>query len=138
MFKTLRSRLTMLATGITLAVSLLVCAVLYAGIRHSLYRQVDAFLAGEVMEFRAILSDASGDLEEVQHRIRAELGSRQRGDLAFRLVGEDGRVLLTSDAARTLPDQWSVPDNATSDPRYPHRVQRGDGRAHTDVQPVDD
>jgi two-component system heavy metal sensor histidine kinase CusS len=109
MLRTLRARLTALATGITLAVSLLVCATLYLGIRYSLYREVDAFLAGEVMEFRAILSAADGDLEDVQRRVQAELGSRQRGDLTFRLLCSDGHVLLTSDTTNALPDPWPVP-----------------------------
>ena len=114
MFRTLRGRLTALATGITLAVSLLVSVVLYLGIRYSLYREVDGFLAGEVMEFRAILAAAEGDLSEVQHRIRDELGSRQRRDLAFRLLDANGRVLLTSEAGDTghaLPDPWPLPDS---------------------------
>lgn len=115
MFNTLRARLTALATGITLAVSFLVCVALYLGIRYSLYREVDAFLAGEVMEFREILSATDGDLEDVQHRIRAELGSRQRGDLAFRLLDENGRVLLTSDTTHALPDLWSVPRKTAND-----------------------
>jgi two-component system heavy metal sensor histidine kinase CusS len=108
-FRTIRARLTALATGITLAVSLLVCAVLYAGIRYSLYHEVDAFLAGEVMEFRSILSEADRDLDDVQRRIRSELGSRQRGDLSFRLLDENGHVLLTSDASHGLPDPWTIP-----------------------------
>jgi len=109
MFRTLGGRLTALATGITLAVSLIVCVVLYIGIRFSLYREVDGFLAGEVMEFRTILSAVEGDLVHVQRRIRAELGSRQRGDLAFRLLAPDGSVLLTSDTKSTLPDSWPIP-----------------------------
>lgn len=109
MFRTLGGRLTALATGITLTVSLLVCAALYVGIRHSLYQEVDAFLAGEVMEFRAILTAPHGDLNDVQRRVRAELGSRQRGDLSFRLLDTDGRVLLTSDASNKLPDPWPIP-----------------------------
>lgn len=115
MFRTLGSRLTALATGITLAVSLLVCIALYLGIRHSLYHEVDAFLAGEIMEFRSILSAAGGDLDDVQRRIRAELGSRQRGDLTFRLLDVDGRVLLTSDPAHGLPDPWPVPTQPAAD-----------------------
>ena len=109
MLRTLRGRLTALAAGITLAVSLIVCVALYLGIRFSLYREVDAFLAGEVMEFRTILSAVEGDLADVQQRIRAELGSRQRGDLAFRLLASDGSVLLTSDTTNTLPSPWPMP-----------------------------
>lgn len=116
MFQTLGGRLTALATGITLAVSLLVCIVLYIGIRHSLYREVDAFLAGEVMEFRAILSAAGSELSDVQVRIRNELGSRQRGDLTFRLLERSGRVLLTSHGgAGGLPDPWPVPARPTTE-----------------------
>ena len=84
MFRTLRGRLTSLATGITLGVSLLVCTALYLGIRHSLYHQVDTFLAGEVMEFREMLSGAEGDLGDVRRRIRAEL-HRIESAMAFEL-----------------------------------------------------
>ncbi|MFO0838816.1 MAG: heavy metal sensor histidine kinase [Phycisphaerae bacterium] len=113
--RTLRSRLTALAAGTTFAVSLLVCVVLYLGIRHSLYHEVDTFLAGEVMEFRALLASAGGDLADVQRRVRAELGSRLRGDLHFRLLDEHGRVLLTSDPSNVLPDPWPVPARPASD-----------------------
>ncbi|HUU98069.1 MAG TPA: heavy metal sensor histidine kinase [Phycisphaerae bacterium] len=123
MLRTLRARLTALATGITLTVSLIVCVALYIGIRFSLHREVDAFLAGEVMEFRTILSAVDGDLVEVQRRVRAELGSRQRGDLAFRLLAPDGSVLLTSDTANTLPDPWPVPPQRPADPFF--RTERG-------------
>lgn len=115
MLRTVRARLTAFATGITLTVSLLVCVVLYIGIRFSLYREVDAFLAGEIMEFRTILSAAGGDLIEVQRRVRAELGSRQRGDLTFRLLAPDGKVLLTSDAMDALPNPWPVPPPPPAD-----------------------
>lgn len=87
----------------------LVSIALYLGIRHSLYHEVDSFLAGEVMEFRAILSAAHGNLDDVQRRIRAELGSRHRGDLTFRLLDTDGRVLLTSAPSNGLPDPWPTP-----------------------------
>ncbi len=110
MFRTIGARLTALATGITLAVTLLVSTAQYLGIRQSLYREVDAFLAGEVTEFAAILSSAGSDLEDVQRRIRAEVGSRHRGDLTFRLLDETGRVLLTSDALHRLPEHWPVPE----------------------------
>lgn len=109
MFRTIGARLTALATGITLAVTLLVSTAQYLGIRQSLYREVDAFLAGEVTEFAAILASAGSDLEDVQRRIRAEVGSRHRGDLTFRLLDETGRVLLTSDALHRLPEHWPVP-----------------------------
>ncbi len=115
MLRTVRARLTAFATGITLTVSLLVCVVLYIGIRFSLYREVDAFLAGEIMEFRTILSAADGDLIEVQRRVRAELGSRQRGDLTFRLLAPDGKVLVTSDAMDALPNPWPVPPSPPAD-----------------------
>jgi heavy metal sensor kinase len=123
MLRTLRARLTTLAAGITLAVSLIVCVVLYIGIRFSLYREVDTFLAGEVMEFRTILSAVNGDLVDVQRRIRAELGSRQRGDLTFRLLASDGSVLLTSDTTNTLPNPWPIPQQHPADPFF--RTEQG-------------
>lgn len=130
MLRTLGGRLTALATGITLTVSLLVCAALYVGIRHSLYEEVDAFLAGEVMEFRAILSAVHGDLGDVQRKVRTELGSRQRGDLTFRLLDADGRVLLTSDASNQLPDPWPVPARRPAGLLF--RTESGSGQAaHT-------
>lgn len=115
MFRTLGGRLTALATAITLGVSLLVCSALYVGIYHSLYGEVDSFLEGEVMEFRTVLSAADNDLQEVQHRIRIELGSRQRGDLTFRLLDDHGHVILTSDSSKRLPDPWPVPSRPASD-----------------------
>lgn len=115
MFQTLRARLTALATGITLAVSLLVCVALYFGIRHSLYQEVDGFLAGEVMEFRSILTSTAGDLDEAARQIRDELGSRQRGDLTFRLLTSDGRVIFSSAAQHPLVDPWPVPSIPPTD-----------------------
>ena len=114
MLRTLRGRLTALATVTTLVVSAVVCATLYLGIRYSLYDEVDAFLAGEVSEFRAMLA-GDENLDDVQQRIRAELGSRRRGDLTFRLLDAQGRVLLTSDPANRLPDRWPVPPRPTSE-----------------------
>ena len=118
MLRTLRGRLTALAAGITLVVSLIVCVALYVSIRFSLYREVDAFLAGEVMEFWTILSAAEGDFSEAQQRIRAELGSRQRGDLAFRLLAADGSVLLTSDTKNALPNPWPIPPGRPPGPFF--------------------
>ncbi len=131
MLRTLGARLTAWGTAITLAVSLLVCAALYVGIHYSLYREVDAFLAGEVMEFRSMLSAAGGDMEDVQRRIRNELGSRRRGDLTFRLLDADGRVLLSSDVpGRGLPDPWPLPARAAADMYF--RTERGSElAAHT-------
>lgn len=116
MLRKLGSRLTALATLITLVVCALACVALYLGIHYSLYREVDGFLAGEVAEFRAILSAADGDLAEVQQRIRAELGSRLRGDLAFRLLDDAGRVIVTSETGdEKLPDPWPAPPRPSGD-----------------------
>lgn len=114
MFRTLGARLTALAAGITLSVSLLVTTAQYLGIRHSLYHEVDAFLGGEITEFRAVLSAAGDNFEDAQNRIRAEVGSRHRGDLTFRLLNEKGEVLLTSDAQHRLPEPWPIPQRRPS------------------------
>lgn len=130
MFRKVGSRLTALATSITFVISLLVCAALYVGIRRSLHREIDTFLAGEVMEFRTLLAAAGGDFDDVQRRVRAELGSRQRGDLAFRLLDEQGRVLLTSDPSSGLPNPWPLPARPSTGMLF--RTERGSERAtHT-------
>ncbi len=97
-FRTLRGRLAALASAITFGVSLLVCILLYISLRFSLHREVDAFLAGEVMEFSEILR-SGGTLDDMESKIRREIGARPRGDLSFRLLTLDGDVLLSSDPA---------------------------------------
>lgn len=51
----------MFATAVTLTVCLMVCAALYTGLHISLHREVDAFLRGEVQEFKAVLIHEDDD-----------------------------------------------------------------------------
>jgi heavy metal sensor kinase len=109
-FRTVGARLTLWGAGISLLVCVLVCVLLYFGLRLSLVREVDGFLEGEVYEFRSILTEEEEEDEfpEVEREIRRELGSRLRGDLTFRLLDRNGRLLLTSDPQDPLPDPWTL------------------------------
>jgi heavy metal sensor kinase len=109
--QTIGARLTLWGTAITLLACVLLCAILYFGLRLAVIREVDGFLEGEVYEFRSILTeeDEADEFPEVQREIRHELGSRLRGDLTFRLLDRTGRLLLSSDPQDPLPDPWAMP-----------------------------
>ena len=111
-FHTIGARLTLWGAAITLSVCVLICILLYVGLHVSLMREVDGFLEGEVSEFRSILTEEDeeeDEFPEVEREIRRELGSRLRGDLIFRLLDHDGRILLTSDPDALLPSPWTLP-----------------------------
>ncbi|MCK6486459.1 MAG: heavy metal sensor histidine kinase [Phycisphaerae bacterium] len=111
-----RSRITLFAACITLTVCLLVCVALYVGLHVSLHREVDAFLQGEVQEFKAILAhDEEDGLGEIEQEIRAELGSRFGADLRFRLLDATGRLLITSDPEDRFPNPWQPVEATPSD-----------------------
>ncbi|MCA9257419.1 MAG: HAMP domain-containing protein, partial [Phycisphaerales bacterium] len=103
-------------TIITLAACAAVCVTLYVGLSVSLHNEIDGFLEGEVQEFLSILvAEDDQPLEKVEADIRRELGSRERNDLTFRLLGVDGRLTLGSHGDNRLPDPWPL-DNATLEP----------------------
>lgn len=107
--RSVRTRITMFATAVTLTVCLMVCAALYTGLHISLHREVDAFLRGEVQEFKAVLiHEDDDDLQEVEREIRAELGSRLGTDLTFRLLDSTGRLLITSDPDDAFANPWTL------------------------------
>ncbi len=107
--RSVRTRITMFATTVTLTVCLMVCAALYTGLHISLHREVDAFLRGEVQEFKAVLiHEDDDDLKEVEREIRAELGSRLGTDLTFRLLDSTGRLLITSDPDDAFANPWTL------------------------------
>lgn len=109
MARSVRTRITMLATGVALGVSVVVCVGVYLSLRYSLYREVDAFLEGEVHEFRAILThESDDDLKEVEQEIRAEIGSRSNSDLVFRLLDSRGNLLITSDSNDRFANPWTA------------------------------
>lgn len=93
---TIRLRLTLWSAGITLGVCLLLCGILYAGLAHSLEHEVDGFLEGEVHEMAALLEEHAHDYDAVEAAFRLELGQRPRRALGFRLLDEQGRVLVSS------------------------------------------
>jgi two-component system heavy metal sensor histidine kinase CusS len=109
-FRTIRARLTLWGAALAMLLCVMLCVILYFGLRLSLLREVDGFLEGEVSEFRSILleEDEEDDLPEVEREMRRELGSRLRRDLTFRLLDQAGRVVMSSDPDDPLPAQWSV------------------------------
>ncbi len=116
MARSVRTRITILATGVTLGVSTLVCVGVYLGLHFALYREVDSFLEGEVHEFRAKLEhERNADLKEIEREIRAEIGSRSKDDLIFRMLDMNGNLLITSDPTERLPNPWSVPEKVFGD-----------------------
>lgn len=109
MARSVRTRITMLATIVALGVSVLVCVGVYLGLHYSLYREVDGFLVGEVHEFRAILTHEQDDgLQEIEKEIRTEIGSRNNTDLVFRLLDNSGNLLITSDPDDSFSDPWDI------------------------------
>ncbi len=100
---TIRLRLTLWGTGISLLVCLLALTVLYAGVRYSLYREVDAFLQEEIHEFYGVVREHHDDVKRAETEIRLHLGSRSRGDLRFRVLDETGSVLISSDSNDPVP-----------------------------------
>lgn len=106
------ARITFLSTAVTLTVCLLVCVSLYVGLHISLHREVDAFLRGEVQEFKAfLLHEDDDDLEEVEYEVRTELASRLGNDLTFRLLDSSGRLLIASDPENPLANSWAPPES---------------------------
>lgn len=108
-FSTIGFRLTLWAAGITMGVCLLLGGILYAGIWFSLVREVDGFIEGEIHEFTAIIREHDFDLNEAQRSIRLELGQRARHDLDFRLLDEQGHVLLSSNPKLDATLRWGPP-----------------------------
>lgn len=110
-----RTRITILATSVTLGICALVCAAVYVGLYMSLHREVDSFLEGEVREFQAILQhEEDDDLKEIEREIRAELGGRPGADLTFRLLDKQGRMLITSDSKDSFPNPWPTGQSASA------------------------
>ena len=110
---TLGARLTLWGTLTTLSVCASVCVVLYLGLRFSLHSEVDAFLEGEVQEFCAILQeDRDEDLRALEEEVRLELGSRLRGDLTFRLLDAEGRLIVAREPDDRLPNAWVLPGSS--------------------------
>ncbi|MFQ5424503.1 MAG: sensor histidine kinase [Phycisphaerae bacterium] len=101
-FRTIGVRLTVWGAAITIAVSLVLCAILYAGMALSLRHEVDGFLQGEVDELTAVLRAHAPDYRASEKRILLELSHRVREDLSFRLLDREGNVLVNSDPTERL------------------------------------
>ncbi len=103
------TRLTLWGAGLATLLCALVCGSLYAGIYYSLRSQIDLFLEGEINEFLLTVNEHPGDDAGLQQALRHELGVRERNDLAFRLIGENGKNLASSVPDDPLNGLWSPP-----------------------------
>ncbi len=119
-FATIGMRLSFFGAATTLVVCLILCAVLYLGMRHSLYREVDLFLCSEAGEFRAEIAKNAGDLAAAKEIIQEELRSHPPNVLSFVLFDRRGHALV--DARSNGPpaeELWASIDPASLDaPRY--------------------
>lgn len=103
------TRLTIWGAGITTLLIALVGALLYAGTFYSMRSQVDAFLEGEIHEFMLTVHEHPMDDALLEEYFRKELGVRTRNDLGFRLIDENGRVLVSSSMSDLFRDLWRPP-----------------------------
>ncbi|MCB9850730.1 MAG: heavy metal sensor histidine kinase [Phycisphaerales bacterium] len=111
---TIRARLTLWWTTITLGTCALICTLLYIGLSYSLSREVDGFLEGEMQEFTTIVEEEQHlGFDEIEGGIRRELGSRLRKDLTFRLLDASGKLVVTSDTH----DAFHPADDAVTLPK---------------------
>lgn len=143
------ARLTLWGAGLTTLLIAAVSGALYAGMFYSMRSQIDAFLEGEIREFMLTVNEHPNSDEALQAYIQKELGVRSRNDLGFRLIDQEGSVLVSSAVNDALRGIWKPPVGWTSDAphvvcetlepqgsAYPHRVcslrvQTADGRVCT-------
>ncbi|MBN1489684.1 MAG: heavy metal sensor histidine kinase [Phycisphaerae bacterium] len=148
-FNTIRARLTLWGAGITFVTCLLLCVTMYSGLSWSLLHEVDGILKGEVHELSAIVfARHDHDYAAAEEDIRLELSHRERGDVSFRLLNDQGQVVINCDpknwfAALTSPpphagrtSSWSAFETVKTANRrapvrvYAERVEGPDGRVH--------
>ncbi len=143
------TRLTLWGAGLTTLLIAVVSAALYAGMFYSMRSQIDAFLEGEIHEFMLTVNEHPNDDEKLQAYVQKELGVRSRNDLGFRLIDQEGTVLVSSAVHDDLRGMWRPPAHWALDAAqvvcetlqppanaYPHRVcslrvQTADGRVCT-------
>jgi heavy metal sensor kinase len=123
LLRTIGMRLTIWGTGVTLAVCAILCVLLYAGLFYALRGEIDTFLEGEVHEFMVIVNSHPNDDAGLEHAIRYELGSRARHDLAFRLLDQEGQVIVTSEPDDPTGNAWIPPRGwRDSEPHLYHQT----------------
>ena len=113
-------RLTLWGTGMTLAVCVLLCVILYVGMYYSLLREVDGFLQDEIHELAAKVREHPDDPRAAERAIRDELGHRTREDLSFRLFDPEGHVLISSNVDDSLWAHLRAPLNRADGQGAPH------------------
>src|SRR4029079_17674247 len=96
-------RLTLWGAATALLDGFLVCAVLYFGVRYSLYHEVDNFLEGEIHEFLGLVKEHESEMKVAEREIRLHLNSRSPSDLRFRILDAQGSVIITSDPNDPIP-----------------------------------
>lgn len=128
-------RLTLWGAGLTTLLIAVVSGALYAGMFYSMRSQIDAFLEGEIHEFMLTVNEHPNDDKALQEYLQQELGVRSRNDLGFRLIDQEGHVIVSSAANDILRGMWSPPAHWAQDApnvvcetlhppasAYPHRV----------------
>lgn len=109
MVLTFWARLVSLKITITLLVCLVLCIMLFAGVRFALYRDIDGFLTAEINELQAKLEGPASSLTSTERRIRTEIGVRRRGDFSIRVLDTKGAVLISS-SPNGGGRRWLVPE----------------------------
>lgn len=122
MVLTFGARLVALKMAITLLVCLVLCILLYAGVRFALYRDVDGFLTAEIQELQLKLQEEGTSLESTEQCIRNEIGVRRRGDFSIRVLDVNGTTLISSKVSGDKP--WLVPPELRSAEHTLHRTER--------------
>jgi len=105
-FSTIGARLTLWGAVVTFGTCALLCAALYAGVSMTLRQEIDSFLGGEVHEFLSSANHHQGDDSSLEQSFRRELGARALGDLAFRMFGAEGQLLVSSEKDDVVAKAW--------------------------------
>ncbi len=112
------ARLTLWGAGLTMLLIAVVSVALYAGVFFSMRSQIDAFLEGEIHEFMLTVNEHPDDDLALQAFVQQELGVRARNDLGFRLMDEQGVVLVSSAVEDDLRGIWKPPPDWDDDAPY--------------------
>ena len=103
---------TTLRFTLLVAVGTAVAAVgVFLGLRHSLLRETDEILEGDIREFQLHLSDPKWEGELLVSELAREVQGRESQKVFYRLFGPDGRELWTipqEHAGKLLPSEEDI------------------------------
>jgi len=101
---------TALRFTLLLAIGVAVAAVgVFLGLRHSLLRETDEILEGDIREFQQHLSDAKWEGELLKSELHREVHGRASQKVFYRLFGPDGEERWTIPQA--YAGRLAVPEN---------------------------